>query len=166
MKMSLAPTRLNKELRDYKNQKDTDRIKLYLRDNENIFQWQAKIKGPPDTPYEEGEFLVNINVPEDYPISPPKCYFITKIFHPNIDFSNGEICFELLKDKWTPQWSLESVCVALFNLLSNPNAESPLNCDCGNLIRAHDFLGYTTLAKMYTIEYSTNFQTGKKKKKN
>ena len=41
--MSLAPTRLNKELRDYKNQKDTDRIKLYLRDNDNIFQWQAKI---------------------------------------------------------------------------------------------------------------------------
>ncbi len=165
MKMSLAPTRLNKELRDYKNQKDTDRIKLYLRDNENIFQWQAKIKGPPDTPYEGGEFLVNINVPEDYPISPPKCYFITKIFHPNIDFSNGEICFELLKDKWTPQWSLESVCVALFNLLSNPNADSPLNCDCGNLIRAHDFLGYTTMAKMYTIEYSTNFQPIKKKKK-
>ena len=28
MKMSLAPTRLNKELRDYKNQKDTDRIKI------------------------------------------------------------------------------------------------------------------------------------------
>ena len=109
---------------------------------------------------------MNINVPEDYPISPPKCYFITKIFHPNIDFSNGEICFELLKDKWTPQWSLESVCVALFNLLSNPNADSPLNCDCGNLIRAHDFLGYTTMAKMYTIEYSTNFQPIKKKKKN
>lgn len=157
MKMSLAPTRLNKELKDYKNQTDKDDIRLYLLNNDNIFEWRAKIKGPPDTPYQEGEFIVGIKVPSDYPISPPDCKFQTKIFHPNIDFNTGAICFELLKDKWSPQWSLESVCVAIKNLLSNPNADSPLNCDCGNLIRHHDFIGYTSMAKMYTIEYGSNF---------
>ena len=112
------------------------------------------MREPPDTPYEGGTFKININAPENYPINPQKCVFITKIFHPNIDINSGEICFELLKDKWTSQWSLESVCVAIFNLLPNPNDYSPLNCDAGNFIRNHDYIGFMTIAKMYTVEYS------------
>ena len=166
MKLSLAHTRLNKELKEYMKLTEKDRIRLMLTDNENIFQWQAIIKGPPDTSYEGGIFKIKIDVPEDYPISPPKCVFMTKIFHPNIDFNTGAICFELLKDKWTPQWSLESVCIAIFNLLSNPNADSPLNCDAGNLIRHNDFLGYKSMAKMYTIEYATDFKQKEKKNDN
>lgn len=165
MKMSLAPTRLNKELRDYKSQTEKDNINLFLREKDDIYKWQATIKGPPDTPYEGGVFKININVPEDYPISPPDCRFHTRIFHPNIEFNTGEICFELLKDKWTPQWNLQSVCNAIFVLLSSPNADSPLNCDCGNLIRNHDFIGYCSIAKMYTIEYATDFTPQKKEKK-
>jgi peroxin-4 len=40
------------------------------------------------------------------------------------------------------------------NLLINPNADSPLNCDCGNAIRAGDILAYLTMAHMYTVEYA------------
>ena len=87
---------------------------------------------------------------------------MTKIFHPNIHFDTGEICFELLKDKWSPAWSLESVCRAILNLISNPYADSPLNCDCGNLIRCQDFIGYNSLAKMYTIEYATDYKEKEK----
>jgi peroxin-4 len=131
--MNLATTRLNKELRQYMNMKENSEIQLYLKDNVNIYSWQAKLKGPPDTPYSEGVFYVNMDIPEDYPISPPKCKFFTKVFHPNIHFDTGEICFELLKDKWSPAWSLESVCRAILDLLSHPNADSPLNCDCGKI---------------------------------
>ena len=59
------------------------------------------LRGPPNAPYEEGIFKMNINVPINYPISPPYCVFITKIFHPNIDINSGDICFNLLKDKWS-----------------------------------------------------------------
>jgi peroxin-4 len=131
--MNLATTRLNKELREYMKIKENAEIQLFLKDNLNIYKWQAKLKGPPDTPYSEGVFYIDIVVPEDYPISPPKCKFITKVFHPNIHFDTGEICFELLKDKWMPAWTLESVCRAILDLLSNPNADSPLNCDSGNI---------------------------------
>ena len=156
--MSISLNRLNKELKEYNKQNNSSDIKLYLRDDStNIYNWEAIIRGPPDTPYSKGKFVIKIDVPQEYPISPPKCKFITKIFHPNIHFETGEICFELfLKDKWTPTLTIESVCRALIDLLSNPNGDSPLNCDCGNLIRCEDFIGYRSIATMYTIEYATD----------
>ncbi len=41
------------------------------------------------------------------------------------------------------------------NLLVNPNAESPLNCDSGNCLRAGDIVAYRTMAYMYTMESAT-----------
>ena len=88
-------------------------------------------------------------------MSPPKVRFMTKIFHPNIHFDSGEICVDILKaDYWTPAWTLESLCRAIVNLLENPNAESPLNCDSGNCIRAGDMLAQESMAEMYTFEYA------------
>ena len=81
--MNLATTRLNKELKDYMKLKNANNdIELTLRDKINIFKWQAKVKGPPDTPYTDGVFLINIDVPEDYPITAPKCKFITQNIFP------------------------------------------------------------------------------------
>jgi peroxin-4 len=37
-------------------------------------------------------------------------------------------------------------------LLSDPDAESPLNCDAGNMIRGGDAIAYHTTAAMYTVE--------------
>jgi peroxin-4 len=37
-------------------------------------------------------------------------------------------------------------------LLSDPDAESPLNCDAGNMIRGNDMLAYASTARMYTVE--------------
>lgn len=82
--------------------------------------------------------------------------FVTKIFHPNIHFETGEICIEFLKDQWSPMWTLEAICRAISVLLSNPNADNPLNCDCGNLIRNKDTVGFYSMAKMYVLEYAIN----------
>ena len=40
--------------------------------------------GPPDTPYEDGKYEVEIKLPVEYPFKPPEMRFITKIWHPNI----------------------------------------------------------------------------------
>ena len=39
-------------------------------------------------------------------------------------------------------------------LLANPNADSPLNCDAGNLLRAKDYDGFKSLASYYTERYA------------
>ena len=78
----------------------------------------------------------------------------TKVFHPNIHFKTGEICLDILKKEWAPAWNLQSACRAILLLLSSPEADSPLNCDAGNMVRAGDWAAYNSMAAMYAIEFA------------
>lgn len=55
-----------------------------------------QIHGPAQSPYEGGIFRLELFLPEDYPMTPPKIRFLTKIYHPNID-KLGRICLDVLK---------------------------------------------------------------------
>lgn len=72
----------------------------------------ATLIGPKDSVYSEGIFFIDIVIPSDYPLSPPKCKFITKIYHPNIN-SNGYMSLDILHDYWSPLrkcWNQYSLC--------------------------------------------------------
>eukprot|EP01125_Pyxidicula_operculata_P022338 TRINITY_DN9077_c0_g1_i1.p1 TRINITY_DN9077_c0_g1~~TRINITY_DN9077_c0_g1_i1.p1 ORF type:complete len:159 (-),score=10.07 TRINITY_DN9077_c0_g1_i1:51-527(-) len=143
-----AVSRLQKELRALEKENSNDVI--LLLENEDLFHWKAFIQGGVDTPYEGGYFKLQIEVSEDYPIKPPAVKFITPVFHPNVHFKTGEICIDLLKDAWLPSYTLQSICRSIINLLAHPEPDSPLNCDCGNLLRGGDTRGYNSMARMYT----------------
>ena len=38
----------------------------------DMTHWKGHIKGPHDTPYTGGHFIVDIKIPPDYPYKPPK----------------------------------------------------------------------------------------------
>ncbi|GMP23990.1 hypothetical protein CsSME_00001403 [Camellia sinensis var. sinensis] len=83
--------------------------------------------GPSETPFEGGVFQLAFSVPEQYPVQPPQVSFLTKIFRPNVHFKTGGICLDILKNAWSPAWTL-----------------------VGNLLRFGDIRGYRSMARMYT----------------
>jgi peroxin-4 len=87
-------------------------------------------------------------------MEPPAARFRTRVFHPNVHFKSGEVCLDILKTAWTPAWTLASVARAVAALLAAPAADSPLNCDAGNLLRAGDARGFASLARMFTAEHA------------
>jgi ubiquitin-conjugating enzyme E2 S len=72
----------------------------------NLESIRLQIKGPDGTPYHGGLWDLLIKVPSDYPTSPPKVYFQTKIFHPNVHPLTGEVCVDTLKRDWTSDLNL------------------------------------------------------------
>lgn len=86
----------------------------------NLMSWRATIEGPDDTPYATLTFKLSFAFPDNYPYAPPTVLFKTPIYHPNVDFS-GRICLDILKDKWTPAYNIQSVLLSLQSLLGEPN---------------------------------------------
>ncbi|CAF4516742.1 unnamed protein product, partial [Rotaria sp. Silwood2] len=65
-------------------------------DEHNPRYFKVVIDGPRESPYEGGKFKVELFLPEEYPMAPPKVRFMTKLYHPNID-KLGRICLDILK---------------------------------------------------------------------
>ncbi|XP_035728942.1 ubiquitin-conjugating enzyme E2-22 kDa-like isoform X1 [Vespa mandarinia] len=93
--------------------------------NDSFTELKGEIAGPPDTPYEGGNFVLEIKVPETYPFNPPKVRFITKIWHPNISSVTGAICLDILKDQWAAAMTLRTVLLSLQALLSAAEPDDP-----------------------------------------
>jgi len=88
--------------------------------------WHIFLSGPPGTPYEGGTFKVVADFTDNYPFKPPKCKFLTKIYHPNIRKENGEICQDVYEKDWVPTKTMRGVIDIFISLLLAPSPESPI----------------------------------------
>lgn len=124
------------------------------------FLSQATIDGPKDTPFEGGRFNLKLVLPSNYPTEPPRGYFTTKIFHPNINWRTGDICVDTLKKEWRPDLGLRHILLVpdvvnsshlqtIRCLLIAPNPESALNEEAGKLL-LEDYNEYTKQARLFT----------------
>jgi len=120
---------------------------------DNLFEWEAVILGPTDTPYEGGVFNLTISIPSNYPFKPPIVIFKTKIYHPNIN-SAGHICLDILKTQWSPALTISKILLSVCSLLSDPNPNDPLVPDIANIYRTN-ISEYNRIAREWTLHYAS-----------
>lgn len=112
----------------------------------------VKMSGPADSPYEGGMFKLELYLPTDYPMVPPKVLFRTKIYHPNVD-KLGRICLDILKNKWSPALQIKAVLLSVQALMSAPNCDDPLDEAVADHWKS-DENGAIQKAKEWTAQYA------------
>jgi ubiquitin-conjugating enzyme E2 D/E len=95
--------------------------------------WIATINGPDEMPYTNSVFELDIVFPSDYPFKPPHIHFMTKMFHPNIQSQDGNICLDTLSYNWSPGLGMGQVLLMIISLLTDPNVDDPLNGEAANM---------------------------------
>ncbi|KZF23666.1 putative ubiquitin-conjugating enzyme [Xylona heveae TC161] len=148
-----AAKRLLQELKFYSQDPNDALISLGPVSDDQLFHWEAVMKGVNGTAYEGGLWKLDIRVPENYPLAPPEVKFVTPICHPNVHFKTGEICLDLFKSSWSPAYTITQTLTSVHHLLSDPEPDSPLNVDIAQLLRAGDKLGADSLVRYYTREF-------------
>lgn len=103
-------------------------------EGENLFKWVGTITGPKDSVYESLKYKLSLQFPNSYPYTAPSVKFLTPCFHPNVD-TGGNICLDILKDKWSALYDVRTILLSIQALLGEPNIDSPLNAIAAELWR-------------------------------
>mmetsp|Transcript_7641 Transcript_7641/g.17430 ORF Transcript_7641/g.17430 Transcript_7641/m.17430 type:complete len:214 (-) Transcript_7641:131-772(-) len=138
--------RLIKEVQEYTKNPVSD-IRLQVNE-ENVTDIRAELIGPEETPYHGGFFEIKLLFGPDFPAVPPKGFFLTPIFHPNVS-KTGEICVNTLKKDWKSDCKLSHILMVIRCLLIEPNPESALNEEAGRMFM-EDYESYAQRARLIT----------------
>ena len=116
---------------------------------DDLTQLTILLTGPQGTPYSQGLWKLHLKIPEDYPRSPPKAAFRTRIWHPNVEEKTGHVCVDTLKKDWESKLTLRDVLVTISCLLIHPNPDSALNATAGHLLQ-DDYDHFARQARLMT----------------
>ncbi|CAA9959973.1 hypothetical protein CFE70_003413 [Pyrenophora teres f. teres 0-1] len=120
--------------------------------DDNLRYFDVTIDGPSQSPYEGGVFKLELFLPDDYPMTPPKVRFLTKIYHPNID-RLGRICLDVLKSNWSPALQIRTILLSIQALLGAPNPDDPLANDVAQAWKEDEKQAVKT-AQEWTQQYA------------
>ncbi len=129
----LAPTTAKRLMKEWQailenplsSNSNTDVLELrpWDADGEDLTEWFARIRGPDGGAYAGGEFELQIKIPPSYPTRPPKMWFRTRIWHPNVHFKVSSAS----RDIQQPACVLVlSRVLPLHPIPSSPSSDSPL----------------------------------------
>ncbi|KAK2184628.1 hypothetical protein NP493_258g06064 [Ridgeia piscesae] len=130
---NIATARIKREFKEVVKSEEVAKcnIKLELK-NDSFTELRGEIAGPPDTPYEGGNFILDIQIPATYPFNPPVVKFVTKIWHPNISSVTGAVCLDILKDQWWVTSVFDYICLSFQALLAAPEPDDPQDAVVAN----------------------------------
>ena len=118
-----------KELADIQADRDNSGVFAQPISQANLMHLKGSIPAPPDTPYSGGTFLIDIQIPDNYPFKPPIMRFDTKTWHPNISSQTGAICLDTLGAGWSPVGTIKMALLSLRMLLESPNPKDPQDAE-------------------------------------
>ncbi|KZP01702.1 UBC-like protein [Calocera viscosa TUFC12733] len=86
-------------------------------DEKNILNWHYILRGPPDSPYHNGEYYGMLTFPSDYPFKPPgiKMHTPSGRFQPD-----KKICTSMSDyhpGTWNPAWSVATILTGLLSFM-------------------------------------------------
>nr|CAG8514288.1 3287_t:CDS:2 [Entrophospora candida]CAG8525655.1 1216_t:CDS:2 [Entrophospora candida] len=84
----------------------------------NILEWHYVIRGPPNTPYHNGEYHGVVQFPVEYPFKPPSIRMTTPSgrFQPNT-----KLCLSMSDfhpSSWNPSWSVATILNGLLSFMT------------------------------------------------
>lgn len=83
--MSSSRTRrIAKEVADIHSDNLSNISASPVGNGDDLTHLKGSFKGPPGTPYEGGNYTIDVKIPNDYPFRPPVMKFDTKVWHPNV----------------------------------------------------------------------------------
>ena len=121
--------------RELKNLKEDplEGVKVKLINEDNLFQWEVVLFGPPETLFKGAYIKARMKFPADYPSSPPTLTFTTPMWHPNV-YANGELCLsilhqpiddpssgELASERWNITQNVRTILLSVQSILDAPN---------------------------------------------
>ena len=132
--------------------------------NDNDYrEWKVSLFGPKDTSYKGGVFFLLIKIPENYPKKAPEAYFLTPIYHLNVNpkaskfagdgvKSLGHVCIST-SNWWKPEYRMREVLTNIFALFYNPDPDNPYGLDRSDEFRQNRTI-YEEKIKYFTKKYA------------
>ena len=119
---------------------------------DDIFNWDCKIKGPDNSPYAGGNFVLRLEFPSQYPFKPPKLKFVTKVYHPSVQLDSGEVCQDVV-GAWGPTLDAKHCLKVIYSMLQAPESDHPLEEEIATQLREKP-KEFEKTAKKYTKEHA------------
>lgn len=143
------------EMKDIQAWSDEHGLALEVTEEDNGLQTiYMDLHGPKDSLYEGGVWRVRCQLPARYPIKSPSVSFKTKVWHPNIERSQGGVCLNILKENWTPAVSIRDIYeLYLPQLLQDPEPSDPFNTDAASMYM-RDKAAYDAYVRKYVEKYA------------
>lgn len=161
MNRTMANRRMKRELEILSRGGAAPGIAAWARDEgSRLDVLDAEIRGAEDTPYAGGVFRLEVSIPSEYPLKPPRVRFLTRIYHPNID-TQGRICLDSLnmppKGAWKPSLNVATVLTSIQALMSTPNGDDGLMVDI-----TEEFRNNPSLFEQKAMEWTKRYASGER----
>ena len=133
--MDISTKRILKDLNELERNSLNSHGIYHNTFEDNLYKLNVLMIGPTNTPYEHGFYFFDIEIPKDYPFSPPKVKYCTQNgktrFNPNL-YVNGKVCLSIINTWSGPGWtSCNSISTVLLSIQALVFIENPLHNEPG-----------------------------------